>query len=52
MSWEEDFRRKYPCPCGEGEYEEVHYSDDWGDLKLAMRCYALNAKRNTFMITR
>ena len=30
MSWEEDFRRKYPCPCGEGEYEEIHFSDDWG----------------------
>lgn len=29
MSWEEISRRRYPCPCGEGEYEEVHYSDDW-----------------------
>ncbi len=30
MSWEEDFRRRYPCPCGEGEYEEITNSDDWG----------------------
>ena len=30
MSWEEDFRRRYPCPCGKGECEEIHCSDDWG----------------------
>lgn len=29
MSWEEDFRRRYPCPCGKGEYVEIHRSDDW-----------------------
>lgn len=40
MSWEEDFRRKYPCPCGKGEYEEVHYSDDWGrsETRYKMLC--------------
>lgn len=30
MSWEEGCRRRYPCPCGGGEFEEIDYSDDWG----------------------
>ena len=30
MSWEEDYRRKYPCPCGKGEREEIGRSNDWG----------------------
>lgn len=30
MSWEEDWRRRYTCPCGKGEYEEASFSDDWG----------------------
>lgn len=30
MSWEIDSIRRYPCPCGAGEYEEVSKSDDWG----------------------
>ena len=40
MSWEEDFKRKNPCPCGEGKYEEVHYSDDWGrsETRYKMLC--------------
>lgn len=40
MSWEEDFRRRYPCPCGKGEYEEIHYSDDWGrtEVRREMLC--------------
>jgi hypothetical protein len=29
MSWERDFTKKYPCPCGKGEYEVSSYSDDW-----------------------
>ena len=40
MSWEEDFRKSYPCPCGKGEYEVISYSDDWGSSKMgyAMLC--------------
>lgn len=40
MSWEEIFRKKYPCPCRKGEYEEVHYSDDWGrsETRYTMLC--------------
>lgn len=30
MSWEEMYRRKYPCPCGTGKYEAIGHSDDWG----------------------
>lgn len=29
MSWEEDSRRKHPCPCGKGTWDEVNRSDDW-----------------------
>lgn len=29
MSWEEIFRKRYPCPCGKGEYEEIDSEDDW-----------------------
>ena len=40
MSWEEDFRKRYSCPCGKGEYEVISYSDDWGSSKTgyAMLC--------------
>ena len=40
MSWEESFRREYPCPCGKGRYEYVSYSDDWGrgEIKYEMLC--------------
>ena len=30
MGWEEDYRRKCPCPCGKGEREEIKRSNDWG----------------------
>ena len=30
MSWDEDYRRRYPCPCGQGEYEVTGRSNDWG----------------------
>ena len=33
LSWEEDFLRKYPCPCGKGEYEYISYSNDWGSTR-------------------
>jgi hypothetical protein len=29
MSWEEVSRRRYPCPCGKGEYEEIDSENDW-----------------------
>ncbi|MCC6970125.1 MAG: hypothetical protein IT434_07870 [Phycisphaerales bacterium] len=29
MSWEEDSRRKHPCACGKGTWDEVTRSDDW-----------------------
>jgi len=40
MSWEEDFRKRYPCPCGNGEIEEIHKSDDWGrhEIERNMLC--------------
>jgi hypothetical protein len=40
MSWEEVGRTRYPCPCGNGEYEEVHLSDDWGrsETHTSMLC--------------
>ena len=25
--------RKYSCPCGKGEYEEITKSDDWGNYR-------------------
>lgn len=33
MSWEEVFRKEYPCPCGKGTYTTVHRSDDWGQYE-------------------
>jgi hypothetical protein len=33
LSWEEDFTKEYPCPCGKGGYEYTSYSDDWGRSK-------------------
>jgi len=46
MSWEEDFRNRYPCPCGKGEYEEIHYSDDWGrtETRYVMLCPSCKEK--------
>lgn len=29
MSWEEMYRRDYPCNCGKGTYTEVVEMDDW-----------------------
>jgi hypothetical protein len=29
MSWDEIYRGRKPCPCGKGEYEEVHRENDW-----------------------
>ncbi|MCD7032868.1 hypothetical protein LRR81_01410 [Metabacillus sp. GX 13764] len=29
MSWEEMYRREYPCSCGKGTYTEVSKMDDW-----------------------
>ena len=29
MSWEEMYRRDYPCSCGKGTYTEVVEMDDW-----------------------
>lgn len=29
MSWEETYRREYPCKCGKGTYIEIGESDDW-----------------------
>lgn len=33
MSWQEDFRNSYPCPCGEGQYIAIASSDDWNRSK-------------------
>lgn len=29
MSWTEESRMRYLCPCGRGEYEEITECDDW-----------------------
>jgi hypothetical protein len=29
MSWEEDGRQDWPCPCGASTYTVVYSSDDW-----------------------
>jgi predicted SprT family Zn-dependent metalloprotease len=29
MSWETDWIKEYPCPCGNGKYQEESRSDDW-----------------------
>ncbi|OHR74756.1 hypothetical protein [Bacillus sp. UMB0893] len=29
MSWEETYRREYPCNCGKSTYTEVGEMDDW-----------------------
>jgi hypothetical protein len=33
MSYEETYRRRYACPCGKGEWEEVGYSNDWNQTR-------------------
>ena len=40
MSWEEDYRNYYKCPCGKGKYVEIVYSDDWNrsDVRREMLC--------------
>lgn len=43
MSYEESYRHRRPCPCGDGEYEEVGFSGDWGSTytersMLCVRC--------------
>jgi hypothetical protein len=40
MSWEVDYKHRYPCPCGKGEIEEVSSSNDWGksETKYDMLC--------------
>ena len=45
MSWEEDYRRRFPCPCGKGEYEKVHYSNDWGSSRIERVMLCPNCKR-------
>lgn len=44
MSWEEDYRQRFSCPCGEGEYEEVHYSNDWGSSRVERKMLCPNCK--------
>lgn len=40
MSWEEYSRNREPCPCGKGEFEVIHRSDDWGrhETRYEMLC--------------
>ena len=33
MSYDEDYRRRHPCPCGKGELEEIGYSNDWNQTR-------------------
>lgn len=46
MSWEEDYRVRFPCPCGKGEYEEFHYSNDWGSHRTVREMLCPNCKGN------
>ncbi len=34
MSWEIDSKKRYPCPCGKGEYEAIIKSDDWNRIEI------------------
>jgi len=40
MSWENDSVTKSPCPCGQGTYETIYSSNDWGQHKVtwSMNC--------------
>ncbi|MGG1520211.1 hypothetical protein ABE504_32875 [Paenibacillus oryzisoli] len=44
MSWDKDFERKNPCPCGGSTYTVESYSDDWGrnEEKWFMSCHICN----------
>lgn len=46
MGWEIDWIKKYPCPCGKGEYEEISKSNDWGnsESEYNMLCVECRAK--------
>jgi hypothetical protein len=33
MSWEEMYRRDYPCKCGKGTYTEIVEMDDWNERR-------------------
>lgn len=46
MSWEEMSRRRYPCPCGRGEYEEMSLSDDWGRSETRREMFCMECKQN------
>jgi hypothetical protein len=39
-------RRRHPCPCGKGEWEEVGLSNDWGQTRTnrTMLCPACAPK--------
>ncbi|MCM3602473.1 hypothetical protein M3175_17200 [Robertmurraya korlensis] len=46
MSWEEMYRRDYPCKCGKGTYTEVGEMDDWNrtrDYKI-INCSECNER--------
>jgi hypothetical protein len=46
VSWEEMGRTRRPCPCGKGEYEEVHMSNDWGSSKTEVRMLCSECKES------
>jgi len=37
MAWEELGSTRHTCPCGNGEYEETTFSDDWGRMRRDYR---------------
>ncbi len=44
MSWDEIGRRRYPCPCGRGEYEEISMMDDWNRTKTEHKMLCTTCK--------
>jgi hypothetical protein len=37
VSWEETYRQRLSCPCGQGQVEEIGFSDDWSRLRVDRR---------------
>lgn len=48
MSWEIDWEKEYPCPCGKGKYKVISKSDDWNRTKeeYVMFCKECKDKYN------
>ncbi|MGF7057228.1 hypothetical protein [Brassicibacter mesophilus] len=48
MSWETDWIKQYPCPCGKSVYEEESRSDDWNRHKSIYRMLCEECREKYF----